>query len=75
MTRPPPMGCANTPKNTAEGSEHMDLTKLKESFYRANLALIEIKTPWMEIDDVFYEARGTAWALSALSSSWSSGTI
>ena len=22
-----------------------------------------IKTPWMEIDDVFYEARGTAWAL------------
>ncbi len=21
------------------------------------------KTPWMEIDDVFYEARGTAWAL------------
>jgi len=26
--------------------------------------LVEIKTPWMEIDDVFYEARGTAWALS-----------
>ena len=23
----------------------------------------EIKTPWTEIDDVFYEARGTAWAL------------
>lgn len=23
----------------------------------------EIQTPWMEIDDVFYEARGTAWAL------------
>lgn len=23
----------------------------------------EIRTPWMEIDDVFYEARGTAWAL------------
>ncbi|TCK03125.1 DUF2333 family protein [Marinobacterium mangrovicola] len=22
-----------------------------------------IKTPWLEIDDVFYEARGTAWAL------------
>lgn len=28
--------------------------------------LVEIKTPWMEIDDVFYEARGTAWALSHL---------
>lgn len=24
---------------------------------------IEIKTPWSEIDDVFYEARGAAWAL------------
>lgn len=23
----------------------------------------EIKTPWTEIDDVFYEARGTSWAL------------
>ena len=22
-----------------------------------------VQTPWMEIDDVFYEARGTAWAL------------
>lgn len=22
-----------------------------------------VRTPWMEIDDVFYEARGTAWAL------------
>lgn len=24
---------------------------------------IEIKTPWSEIDDVFYETRGAAWAL------------
>jgi len=22
-----------------------------------------VKTPWLEIDDVFFEARGTAWAL------------
>jgi len=22
-----------------------------------------VKTPWMEIDDIFYESRGTAWAL------------
>ena len=27
------------------------------------LAVEERKTPWLEIDDVFYEARGTAWAL------------
>lgn len=26
-------------------------------------AELEVKTPWSEIDDVFYEARGTAWAL------------
>lgn len=24
---------------------------------------MEVKTPWLEIDDVFYEARGTTWAL------------
>jgi hypothetical protein len=24
---------------------------------------IEVKTPWLQIDDIFYEARGTAWAL------------
>ncbi|WP_286237148.1 DUF2333 family protein [Neptuniibacter halophilus] len=23
----------------------------------------EVKTPWLDIDDVFYEARGSAWAL------------
>jgi hypothetical protein len=26
-------------------------------------AEVEVQTPWLEIDDVFYEARGTAWAL------------
>jgi hypothetical protein len=25
--------------------------------------VVEVKTPWLEIDDVFYEARGTTWAL------------
>lgn len=28
--------------------------------------IVEVRTPWMEIDDVFYEARGSAWALSHL---------
>jgi hypothetical protein len=27
---------------------------------------LDIKTPWSEIDDVFYEARGAAWALMHL---------
>lgn len=26
-------------------------------------SLVEVKTPWMQIDDVFYETRGSAWAL------------
>lgn len=25
--------------------------------------VVMVKTPWLEIDDVFYEARGSAWAL------------
>ena len=24
---------------------------------------VAVQTPWMQIDDVFYEARGTTWAL------------
>jgi hypothetical protein len=30
---------------------------------RAQAPDVIVKTPWLEIDDVFYEARGTAWAL------------
>ena len=26
----------------------------------------DVQTPWLEVDDVFYEARGTAWALIQL---------
>ena len=29
----------------------------------ATAAEVEVRTPWTEIDDVFFEARGTAWAL------------
>ena len=28
--------------------------------------VVEVKTPWLKIDDVFFEARGSAWALSQL---------
>lgn len=27
---------------------------------------VEVKTPWLELDDVFYEARGATWALRAM---------
>ncbi|MBI4005929.1 MAG: DUF2333 family protein [Gammaproteobacteria bacterium] len=26
-------------------------------------SVLEVKTPWLELDDVFYEARGSTWAL------------
>jgi hypothetical protein len=26
-------------------------------------ALVDVQTPWLQIDDVFYESRGTTWAL------------
>ncbi len=28
--------------------------------------IVEVKTSWFEIDDIFYEARGSAWALTHL---------
>jgi hypothetical protein len=30
---------------------------------RPRVDRVEVKTPWLQLDDVFYEARGTAWAL------------
>lgn len=29
----------------------------------ATPSLLEVQTPWLQIDDVFYEARGSTWAL------------
>ena len=29
----------------------------------AKPGVLEVKTPWLELDDVFYEARGSTWAL------------
>ncbi len=41
-----------------------DLAGEPEAAQSTGTALIqEVKTPWLEIDDVFYEARGSAWAL------------
>jgi hypothetical protein len=30
---------------------------------RAQPDTVDVRTPWLQIDDVFFEARGTAWAL------------
>lgn len=40
----------------SQGDNQMNQTSSQAS-------LVEVKTPWLEIDDVFFEARGTAWAL------------
>ena len=32
----------------------------------ATPAAVEVKTPWLQLDDVFYEARGATWALRAI---------
>ena len=39
----------------AGSTDAMQSTKTADEFV--------VKTPWMQIDDVFYEARGTSWAL------------
>lgn len=44
----------NTDLLTEGGQQHKDQSVLAE---------IVVKTPWSELDDVFYEARGTSWAL------------
>jgi len=30
------------------------------------LSTVEVKTPWLQLDDVFYEARGATWALRTI---------
>jgi hypothetical protein len=32
----------------------------------ATPAAVSVKTPWLQLDDVFYEARGATWALRAI---------
>ena len=43
----------NTDLSGAAGAKQSTLAPLE----------LEVKTPWFEIDDIFYEARGSSWAL------------
>jgi len=47
------------------GRERLD-TDHNPNENAADAAEIRVQTPWLQIDDVFYEARGQAWALSHL---------
>lgn len=40
------------------------VTESQESTPAGELASARARTPWLEIDDIFYEARGYVWALS-----------
>jgi hypothetical protein len=48
-------------KQTRENTDLAGETQAESSSTPEDL--LELKTPWIKIDDVFYEARGTAWAL------------
>jgi len=45
--------------------ENTDLAGDSSATQSSNSAAnLKVKTPWLQIDDVFYEARGASWALS-----------
>lgn len=48
------------------GQERLHLGDAGAPFAQRASARKELKTPWTELDDVFFEARGSAWALMHL---------
>jgi len=44
------------------GKPRLNVDVLDDSLSTDN-ELVVVKTPWSQIDDIFYEARGTSWAL------------
>jgi hypothetical protein len=42
---------------------NMDQIELDRQDSSGQAFEVNVKTPWLELDDVFYEARGTTWAL------------
>ena len=49
-----------------EEAERIEALKDNQASGNTRDRLSKIRTPWLEIDDVFWEARGTAWALIQL---------
>lgn len=45
------------------GSDRVSIAFGQDAAAVPDTGVTRIKTPWLEIDDVFHEARGTAWAL------------
>jgi len=59
------LGSLSQRLSSAVGKRQIDLDAVRseEETGVATPADLEVKTPWLELDDVFYEARGQCWAL------------
>ena len=63
------LGSLSQRLSASVGQERLDTDLAGDSAAQQStpgFSTLEIKTAWNEIDDVFYEARGSAWALSHL---------
>jgi hypothetical protein len=60
------LGSLSQRLSAAAGQRRLNIDLAGDASARQSTAAraeMKVKTPWMEIDDVFFEARGSAWAL------------
>ncbi len=60
------LGSLSQRLSTSVGKRQLDVSLAGDAAARQSTGTasdVEVKTPWSELDDVFYEARGTTWAL------------
>lgn len=63
------LGSLSQRLSASVGQVRMDTTHVPEAVAEGSAPMVEerrAETPWLQIDNVFYEARGQAWALSHL---------
>jgi len=59
------LGSLSQRLSTSVGQKRMMMNSSSDDNQQSTVTSVEIeeKTPWKQVDDVFYEARGTSWAL------------
>ncbi|MBV1878658.1 MAG: DUF2333 family protein [Pseudomonadales bacterium] len=60
------LGSLSQRLSTSVGKRQLDITLAGDTAAHQSTksgSEIQLKTPWNELDDIFYEARGTTWAL------------
>ncbi|MEX2327786.1 MAG: DUF2333 family protein [Pseudomonadales bacterium] len=60
------LGSLSQRLSTSVGKRQLDMSLAGDPSARQSTPSdvdVEVKTPWTELDDIFYEARGTTWAL------------